>query len=112
MVVKKPKTDYEKLIYNKISTEKYYATSEGEKAILYDLAIIYIPKYAHIDFKYTDIDFYLHTIKRVYDKRKNTEQINVICECINALFQNKKAHIEGGMEERQIIVEDISISKP
>lgn len=111
MVVKSPKKDYEKTIYKKLTTEPYYGKNEGEKAIIYDLAATYLPKYKYIDFTYMDFDFYLHTIKRVYEKYRNTEQINVICQCINALFPNKKAKIEGGMCEKQIIIEDISISK-
>lgn len=76
MIVKPPKEEYQKKLYNICSNIP--KLPEGEKAIIYDLAAEFIPAHAVVDFDRIDLENYVHNIILLYDKHKSTPIINLV----------------------------------
>ena len=76
MIVKPPKDNYEKQIYNIcLNISKL---PDGEKAIIYDLATKWIPGRCYIDFKFIDLKTYINNIIIIYNKYKSYPIINLV----------------------------------
>lgn len=76
MIVKLPKEEYQKKLYNICSNIP--KLPEGEKAIIYDLAAEFIPDRCIIDFKEINLENYVNNIIILYDKHKSTPIINLV----------------------------------
>ena len=104
MIIKPPTNKFEVNVYNYILNNKFNGiTSEGERSILYDLCIL-IQK--RLNEEITDIQHYVDTIAKVYNKNKNVTMNIVISNCINRLNTNIKAKVEKDMfggNERLVI---------
>ena len=89
MIVKPPKNEYEKQIYYIcIDIPKL---PEGEKAIIYDLAVHDIPHFAEVDFSLIDLNDYIQDIIIIYNKYKSSPVINLVTAFINRFdFKEKK----------------------
>lgn len=110
MIVKIPTTKYEKELYKLIKDgNEFSKMSEGEKAIIYDLCID-LQKYVLFNWEDLDLKNYVHNMKLSYDKYKNQPGINVVCASINRVFPNKKATLEGNMDNKRLVISDVSIS--
>ncbi len=84
MIVKPPSNKYEKQIYKIITeNEEYQGLSEGEKSIIYDFAIQYIPKYLHIHWETMHIDSYVEVIKDCYKKHPSLTILQCVSSMIN-----------------------------
>lgn len=97
MIVKPPKDDYEKQIYNIcLDIPKL---PEGEKAIIYDLATKWIPDQCIIDFKKIDLENYIHNIIIIYNKHKSSPIINLVNAFIKKfqfeIRENNKIYLGG-----------------
>lgn len=92
MIVKPPKDNYEKQIYNIcLDIPK---SPEGEKAIIYDLAVHDIPHFAEIDFSLIDLNNYIQNIIIIYNKYKSSPVINLVTAFINKFdFKEKKKEV-------------------
>lgn len=112
MTVKRPKTPYEKQIYNILTTRKDFIEtkkginretkkqeqipvwSEGDKGIVYDLCTQSIPKVIRLDLEHMDLDKYVTIVKNVYDKQRNIPMINIVSLCINNLNLGYKTKVD------------------
>lgn len=112
MIIKPPKTEYEKKIYNILITrEDFLITrkginretkkqemipvwSEADKSIVYDFCVQYIPRYIRVHWDTLDIENYVNVIKNTYEHTKHSPMLNVISSCINNLNLGYKAKVE------------------
>lgn len=125
MIINPPSNKYELQIYEEIANAEEYnrlipkkdpvtkelvmrpEMSEGEKSILYDLAIS-LPKYIYFNLEDIDIPNYVHNCCVGYNKNKNVVLMQVIANCINACFPQKLAKLEGGSmyESKHLVIMD------
>lgn len=112
MIVKPPKNEYQKQIYNIITTrEDFLQTrlgvnrdtknkeqipiwSEADKGIVYSLCTSDVPKFVRIDWENTDLDKYVTTIKNTYELKKQNQLLAVISHCINNLNLGYQTKVE------------------
>ena len=105
MVIKPPKNIYEKEIYNLLVTKPEYAKyPDGEKSILYDLAVQDIPKYISFNWEDLCLDDYLYKIKLSYDKTKSQPCINVVCACIKRVFPEYDTELVGNIDNKKLVI--------
>ena len=91
MIVKPPSNKYEKQIYTIITeNEEYQGLSEGEKSIIYDFAIQYIPKYIPINWETISINSYIETIKDCCKKHPSLTVLQCTCNIINTFGYKTK----------------------
>lgn len=92
MIVKPPKNEYEKQIY--YICADIPKLPEGEKAIIYDLAVYNIPYFADVDFHLINLDNYIRDIIIIYNKYKSSSVINLVTAFINRFnFKEKKEEV-------------------
>lgn len=112
MITRMPSNDTERAIRDIIKNHELLTNySEGEKAIIYDLAIV-LPSYYHFNWSDILLRPYVHNIIISYDKNKNKTGLDVVCACLNNIFREKIFYIDGGMysDKKIIVSKDKSIS--
>lgn len=108
MIVKPLQNEYDAEIYECIKNDiRYIELSEGEKAILFDLAQ-YVKKYVCFSWSKVSIPTFIYNCYKGYMKCKGGTILQVTCSCINHCFPNKKARIEQDYTNdiKRLIVED------
>lgn len=109
MIVKPPKDDYEKQIYNIcLDIPKLPG---GEKAIIYDLATQWIPDRCYVDFKFIDLETYINDIIIIYNKYKSSPIINLVNTFIKQNNFEKKVNNKTYLGGNNDTSKDITIQQ-
>lgn len=114
MIVRLPTNIYERDILNIIKTRDDFTATrsvmdketgknklipiwpEGEKSIIYDLCVHDVPNFIHINWPKIDLNAYVTSITRTYNKHKTMVILNLVSCCINDLKLGYKTKVQNG----------------